>query len=204
MNGADFPLAKKVGAMWKNEEEQIKAAWKTKADDVKKEHMQMHPEYTYQPRKPSEKKRRMTKRKAAELQARADGPVPENGQPSLQDQRELPDFAFLPNNNDNELMELNVGQHPADVESMIRLITEHNNSQPQLGQSVATAAITSNDFDFDFGDFSTAGMGNFGTGFEMGNATHGRDPFAFVAPPTAEQERHDMLSDEIFDWDAFK
>jgi hypothetical protein len=87
---------------------------------------------------------------------------------------------------------------------MIQLITEHNNSQAQLGQSVATAAITTNGFDFEFGDISIAGMGGFGTDFEMENATHDRDAFAFVAPPTAEQERHEVLSDEIFDWDAFK
>ena len=37
------------------------------ADEIKQKHLQDNPEYSYQPRKPSEKKRRMTRRKAAVL-----------------------------------------------------------------------------------------------------------------------------------------
>lgn len=46
------------------------------ANQVKKKHLQDNPEYSYQPRKPSEKKRRMTRRKAAVLAGMTDTLVP--------------------------------------------------------------------------------------------------------------------------------
>ncbi|KAL9023543.1 MAG: hypothetical protein Q9196_007138, partial [Gyalolechia fulgens] len=42
------------------------------AEDIKKKHLSAHPDYQYQPRKPAEKKRRMTRRKAEELTTVAD------------------------------------------------------------------------------------------------------------------------------------
>jgi len=56
-----------IGNMWKNEDDAIKATYKNKAEEVKRMHVEAHPEYQYQPRKPSDKKRRMTRRKAARL-----------------------------------------------------------------------------------------------------------------------------------------
>jgi hypothetical protein len=47
----------------------VKATWKAKADELKKKHLQQNPGYSYKPRKPSEKKRRMTKRKMATMSA---------------------------------------------------------------------------------------------------------------------------------------
>lgn len=44
-----------------------KLHWNNVADEIKKKHFQDNPEYSYQPRKPSEKKRRMTRGKAAVL-----------------------------------------------------------------------------------------------------------------------------------------
>lgn len=41
----------------------MKAEWRRKADEFKKQHSIIHPMYQYQPRKPSEKKRRVTRRK---------------------------------------------------------------------------------------------------------------------------------------------
>lgn len=43
------------------------------ADSIKKKHLLDHPEYQYQPRKPAENKRRMTRRKAEALSKNADG-----------------------------------------------------------------------------------------------------------------------------------
>ncbi|KAI9888791.1 MAG: hypothetical protein M1814_006296 [Vezdaea aestivalis] len=56
-----------VGAKWKDETLAIKNHFKTLADHAKKEHEQKNPLYQYAPRKPSEKKRRMTRTKAAKL-----------------------------------------------------------------------------------------------------------------------------------------
>jgi hypothetical protein len=53
--------------MWSNESESVLAEFKAKAERAKKEHQAKHPKYQYQPRKPSEKKRRMTKKKAESI-----------------------------------------------------------------------------------------------------------------------------------------
>jgi len=56
-----------LGEQWSRESAEVKARWKAVADDIKRKHSEMFPDYQYQPRKPSEKKRRMTRRKAAAL-----------------------------------------------------------------------------------------------------------------------------------------
>lgn len=43
----------------------MKDEWRRKADEYKKQHAITYPKYQYQPRKPSEKKRRVTRRKSA-------------------------------------------------------------------------------------------------------------------------------------------
>jgi HMG (high mobility group) box len=59
--------AKKVAALWKQEPADVKKLWKVKSEEVKAEHAKQYPSYTYKPRKPSELKRRMTKKKLAEM-----------------------------------------------------------------------------------------------------------------------------------------
>ena len=49
--------------MWQNESIAVRNKFKRLAEDEKKLHLQLHPNYRYQPRKPSDKKRRMTKKK---------------------------------------------------------------------------------------------------------------------------------------------
>lgn len=56
-----------LGTQWKNETESTKARYISLAQKLKVKHFLEHPDYQYQPRKPSEKKRRMTRRKAAAL-----------------------------------------------------------------------------------------------------------------------------------------
>ena len=65
-----------LGKQWKSEDDAVKALYKRKADDLKKKHMEDHPDYQYQPRKPAEKKRRMTRRK---IEALSDGDDPLEG-----------------------------------------------------------------------------------------------------------------------------
>ncbi|KAG9888857.1 hypothetical protein KCV02_g18247, partial [Aureobasidium melanogenum] len=62
-------ISKIIGKMWRDESEPVKKQWKDKAENVKRQHLRDHPDYQYQPRKPHEKKRRMTKRKAMALAA---------------------------------------------------------------------------------------------------------------------------------------
>jgi hypothetical protein len=49
--------------MWRDEGDIGQAPWKARADEVAQEHAKNHPDYSYQPRKPSEKKRRNRKSK---------------------------------------------------------------------------------------------------------------------------------------------
>ena len=56
-----------LGTQWKNEKESTKDRYISLAQKLKTKHFLEHPDYQYQPRKPSEKKRRMTRRKAAAL-----------------------------------------------------------------------------------------------------------------------------------------
>ena len=56
-----------IGAMWNGESAQVRADFQSQADKLKLEHRTKHPNYQYRPRKPAEKKRRMTKKKAAAM-----------------------------------------------------------------------------------------------------------------------------------------
>lgn len=60
-----------LGQQWQNEKDEVKTQFKAMAEEIKKEHLNAHPDYQYQPRKPTEKKRRMTRRKAEKMAAAA-------------------------------------------------------------------------------------------------------------------------------------
>ncbi|PNS19690.1 hypothetical protein CAC42_7534 [Sphaceloma murrayae] len=60
-------ISQLIGSMWKAEPQAVRDQWKLKSEVVKAIHELEYPDYQYQPRKPSEKKRRMTKKKAARL-----------------------------------------------------------------------------------------------------------------------------------------
>lgn len=48
--------------MWQRESSEVRNNFKKLAEDEKKLHLQLYPNYRYQPRKPSEKKRRISKK----------------------------------------------------------------------------------------------------------------------------------------------
>lgn len=56
-----------LGKQWKAESATVKADFKAKAEEMKRQHARAHPGYQYAPRKPSEKKRRMTAKKIAKI-----------------------------------------------------------------------------------------------------------------------------------------
>ncbi|KAL9587215.1 MAG: hypothetical protein Q9212_000374 [Teloschistes hypoglaucus] len=58
-----------LGKQWQNESAEVKANFRLMAEDIKKKHLHANPEYQYQPRKPSEKKRRMTRTKLGKVRA---------------------------------------------------------------------------------------------------------------------------------------
>ena len=68
---ANTHLAVLIGRQWKAEAEAVRNEYKRRAEDAKRQHAIDHLGYQYQPRKPSEKKKRMTKTKLAKLKAQA-------------------------------------------------------------------------------------------------------------------------------------
>ncbi|KAI9733325.1 MAG: hypothetical protein M1834_003409 [Cirrosporium novae-zelandiae] len=60
-----------LGQQWRNESLPVKQMFERQARDLKAKHLIDHPQYQYCPRKPSEKKRRMTARKLAAIAAAA-------------------------------------------------------------------------------------------------------------------------------------
>lgn len=60
-------ISKALGERWKNEPENVKEKYRRMALEVKAKHAAQHPNYQYAPRKPGEKKRRMTARKLERL-----------------------------------------------------------------------------------------------------------------------------------------
>lgn len=56
-----------IGDQWNKESKEIKTRWKTEAERRKVKHYMDHPNYVYAPRKPGEKKRRMTAKKAGAM-----------------------------------------------------------------------------------------------------------------------------------------
>lgn len=68
--------------MWRNEPQVVKDEYKRRADAERAQHALNYPGYQYQPRKPSEKKKRMTKNKVAKL-ATSSRPLRRNTQAPL-------------------------------------------------------------------------------------------------------------------------
>lgn len=60
-------ISKELGRRWRTESEEVKEKYKQLAEELKKEHALLYPDYQYAPRKPGEKKRRMTARKLEKL-----------------------------------------------------------------------------------------------------------------------------------------
>ena len=56
-----------MGKQWKAEDPVKRQQFQLMAEDIKKQHQRDNPGYCYQPRKPTDKKRRMSKKKAAAL-----------------------------------------------------------------------------------------------------------------------------------------
>ena len=56
--------AQVLGAAWHKESREVRAKYKGMANQAKLAHLEMHPGYHYQPRKPSERKRRARRNQA--------------------------------------------------------------------------------------------------------------------------------------------
>jgi hypothetical protein len=148
--------------MWKLEDEEVRASWKAKAEVIKQEHKSKHPDYTYQPRKAGEKKRRMTKRKLAALSdaneqialvnLAAPSPTEFNTPPIANEHI----MGFLPMK-PGEPMErqFDMPQTPADILQFDQDLHTYNTSQGLLepeGPLIAETSFTSSVFNDHFED----------------------------------------------------
>ncbi|KAL6713548.1 hypothetical protein ACLMJK_009013 [Lecanora helva] len=127
-----------LGKQWKNEKESTKSRFINMAKQLKARHQIEHPEYQYQPRKPSQKKRRMTQRKKAAL-AEASASQPNS---SLNQTSELIDltltedtgtasvFQFPETVGGNAMVEL--GDAELDEETLKAMLEQYNESRPPI------------------------------------------------------------------------
>lgn len=60
-------ISKEIGKRWRLETEEVKAKYRKLAEDLKENHAAQNPGYHYAPRKPGEKRRRMTAKKLARI-----------------------------------------------------------------------------------------------------------------------------------------
>lgn len=189
--------------MWHIETEAVKGYWRLKSAQAKEEHMRLYPDYSYQPRKPSEKKRRMTKRKAAAIQAQTFGSAPIAGdQMGMSAQVALPAFTF--SSDDSANMSFNVYQDATGVQDFGQLVDYHNNSQAVYDHNAALAAAPVTTFEFDGAFYPATDLQNFTSGLEFENADIPGEPFVYEeAVRTAEQARQARITEDVLDFDAF-
>nr|QIA97808.1 putative MAT1-2-1 protein [Teratosphaeria destructans] len=113
-----------IGDKWRAESDEVREVYKRKAEDAKRQHELDHPGYQYQPRKPSEKKKRMTKNKLAKLAAKAQ----ENNGDGISVQQPLPD-SFDPIAMLDENLRQCLGNDPLQV---TQFGTEYSHQPPTL------------------------------------------------------------------------
>ncbi len=117
------------------------------AKQLKAKHLLEHPEYQYQPRKPNEKKRRMTQRKKAALAETSHSkPSPTTkpavvviDDPSAANEITAPVFKLPETPGGNAMLE--IGDEDLDEETLTAMLEQYNNSRPQFNNQVA-AIIT--------------------------------------------------------------
>ena len=73
-----------LGKQWQLADEETKGHFKEAANILKKKHLEAHPNYQYQPRKPSEKKRRMTRRREGNSSSAAIATKLDSVEPSIE------------------------------------------------------------------------------------------------------------------------
>lgn len=119
------------------------------AKQLKAKHLLEHPEYQYQPRKPSEKKRRMTQRKKAALNQTSrskPGPstksvivIDDDASPVAEVTAPCPKLPETPGGN----AMLEIGGENLDEETLSAMLEQYNDSRPQFNNQVAAIVTQS-------------------------------------------------------------
>ena len=140
-----------LGTQWRSESHTMKEHWKLKAEAIKQQHLRDYPEYSYQPRKPSEKKRRMT-RKISALNTEVSPAItstPSSNETSPDTSMfespviatdnaptHLPEFEKTPGGN----LVVNIGDQDMDDEAFKAMLEEYNKSLPPLSRQALARA----------------------------------------------------------------
>jgi len=206
--------------MWSDASEGVKYTWKAKAAEAKEQHSQQNPGYSYQPRKPLEKKRRMTKRKMAQMSTAV---AVENNDQQVQTSQQQP----LPNVLSMDFSIL-CDTSMAAIDNLGHIIDQHNNSGQLLvdyannpcievrSDEVHDAEnniIPQHEIDLlveILGNGETAllpglwwnGMDNDGNMMDVAQINN-QQFLNSAASKDLEQERQEDLFDECFDWNMF-
>ncbi|MCJ1473435.1 hypothetical protein MMC13_002086 [Lambiella insularis] len=154
-----------LGKQWKAESHKTRSHYKTMAEDIKKKHLEDNPEYTYEPRKSTDKKRRMTKKKAAALAEIAGAlsstsktsneiskingdsiPISSNGPKAANSLPQSTDFLEHPlglEKTDAGNIVITLGDENMDDEQLLDLLSSYNKSLPSpLPATMVRASAT--------------------------------------------------------------
>ena len=125
-----------VGERWRNEDNAVKDRFVALAKQMKAKHLLEHPNYQYKPRKSSEKKRRMTRRKEATFVNNIPSSLKSSVKPTSTAQiSEVPKTA-----SGNAMLDLGSADvHPKTLEAML---IKYNNSFPPATNQVTTTLLT--------------------------------------------------------------
>ena len=138
-----------LGLKWKNEDARVKEYYIDLAKKVKARHLLQHPNYQYKPRKPSEKKRRVTRRKKTASANAIHSDSASSDKPAANSIEASSGEVMLPvpevpkNSAGNALLEL--GNEDIDDEIFEKMINEFNQScstQPNYVNTVIAEATT--------------------------------------------------------------
>jgi hypothetical protein len=122
-----------LGKQWNAEPENVKAEYRIRAQKIKKQHAIDNPGYQYAPRKPSEKKRRMTTKKAAKLKSATEQASPlSHTSNSTQSTPDALDFGF-----DDSFFNT-----PIDGQMFLDMPAPAMSLGEQLAQQTATTSTT--------------------------------------------------------------
>lgn len=124
-----------VGERWRNEDNAVKDRFVALAKQMKAKHLLEHPNYQYKPRKSSEKKRRMTRRKEATFVNNIPSSLKSSVKPTSTTQiSEVPKTA-----SGNAMLDLGSADvHPKTLEAML---IKYNNSFPPATNQVTTTLL---------------------------------------------------------------
>lgn len=149
MTSHNILAAIELGLKWKNEDPRVKEFYIHKAQIIKAQHLLQHPNYQYKPRKPSEKKRRVSRRKnpASTTTVHSESASPNTRVAYPVEVPSSGDLVFpipeVPKNSAGNAM-LELGDQDIDDKTFEKMVDQYNNSFTTQTSHVNTIIAKSN------------------------------------------------------------